>query len=368
MELFVPGRLCLFGEHTDWAAAYAERVPSIPPGIALVTGTSQGLFATVSTLPAGVLQFQATWHKDDATTVLAPAGEWPLDAAVLDAEARAGGLLSYVAGTAAVVLERHPEVAAAGHGIRVHNHTTTLPVQKGLSSSAAVCVLVARSFSRAFGLNLTIAEEMELAFLGEVRTPSRCGRLDQACAFGTRPSVLEFHGRTITARQVAIRPRPTRGVATLHLVIVDLAAGKDTKEILQRLNDCYPVPSTPVQSAVHRYLGELSPALTRRALAAIEDADAATLGALMTEAQALFDRDVAPACPHELTAPVLHRLLHHGPLQPLVFGGKGVGSQGDGTAQLVARDAAAQAAAIALIERDFPGMHCLPLNLQSMEE
>ncbi len=25
VELFVPGRLCLFGEHSDWAGSYARR-------------------------------------------------------------------------------------------------------------------------------------------------------------------------------------------------------------------------------------------------------------------------------------------------------------------------------------------------------
>ncbi len=31
-QIFVPGRLCLFGEHSDWAALYRARDPSIAPG------------------------------------------------------------------------------------------------------------------------------------------------------------------------------------------------------------------------------------------------------------------------------------------------------------------------------------------------
>ena len=42
-EIFVPGRLCLFGEHSDWAALYRENDPSIAPGYCLVAGTDQGL-------------------------------------------------------------------------------------------------------------------------------------------------------------------------------------------------------------------------------------------------------------------------------------------------------------------------------------
>jgi UTP-glucose-1-phosphate uridylyltransferase len=55
-------------------------------------------------------------------------------------------------------------------------------------------------------------------------------------------------------------------------------------------------------------------------------------------------------------------VLNYGPLQPHVWGGKGVGSQGDGTAQFVARSAEDQQAAIAIIERDL-GLACLKLTI-----
>ena len=41
VPLFVPGRLCLFGEHSDWAAEYG-----LHQGFCLVVGTDQGLSAT----------------------------------------------------------------------------------------------------------------------------------------------------------------------------------------------------------------------------------------------------------------------------------------------------------------------------------
>eukprot|EP00955_Chlamydomonas_euryale_P076524 362705-Chlamydomonas_euryale.AAC.6 len=57
-------------------------------------------------------------------------------------EARRGGFWSYVAGTAYRIVLSH-DVS----GIHVDNYRTTLPMAKGLSSSAAVCVLVARAFN-----------------------------------------------------------------------------------------------------------------------------------------------------------------------------------------------------------------------------
>lgn len=47
----------------------------------------------------------------------------------------------------------------------------------------------------------------------------------------------------------------------------------------------------------------------------------------MNEAQRLFTARAAPLCPSQLTSPVLHAVLAHPPIQHLLYGGKGVGSQ-----------------------------------------
>jgi galactokinase len=62
--------------------------------------------------------------------------------ALLD-EAQQGGFWSYIAGVAYQVLT-HYHV----RGLVIDNYLTDLPVKKGLSSSAAICVLVARAFNR----------------------------------------------------------------------------------------------------------------------------------------------------------------------------------------------------------------------------
>ena len=40
-ELFVPGRICLMGEHSDWAGSYRRFNREITPGMCLVSGTNQ---------------------------------------------------------------------------------------------------------------------------------------------------------------------------------------------------------------------------------------------------------------------------------------------------------------------------------------
>ena len=46
INLFVPGRLCLFGEHSDWAGAYMMTNADLIEGQAIVTGINLGIYAT----------------------------------------------------------------------------------------------------------------------------------------------------------------------------------------------------------------------------------------------------------------------------------------------------------------------------------
>jgi UTP-glucose-1-phosphate uridylyltransferase len=96
----------------------------------------------------------------------------------------------------------------------------------------------------------------------------------------------------------------------------------------------------------------------------LEAGDAAGLGNLMNEAQALFDQHMTPACPDELSAPVLHKVLNYAPLKPYVYGGKGVGSQGDGSAQFVVKDQMSQQKIVDILDKDFK-MPCLKLTIGS---
>ena len=99
-------------------------------------------------------------------------------------------------------------------------------------------------------------------------------------------------------------------------------------------------------------------ARTERALCAGGPSE---LGGILSQAQAVFDEWVAPACP-ELRAPVLHEVLTHLACRELAYGGKGVGSQGDGCAQLVARGPAERALLAQRLESEL-SMSSLPLTL-----
>ena len=340
MDLFIPGRLCLFGEHSDWAAQYRQVNLNIDPGSAIVVGTNQGIYAKVEV--AQNLCFQTVNHSQTI--------ELAMDDSLLSV-AKTGKFYSYVAGVAYETWRRY----RVG-GIAIDNYAMSLPLKKGLSSSAAICVLLARAFNRLYDLGLTTKQEMDLAYWGERHTPSQCGRLDQACAYGSQPILMNFDGDRFGVQPLTVGKN-------LYLIVVDLAGNKNTQTILAHLNQCYPMAQTPLGARVHSYLGRINSSIIERAKLAIERGDAAQIGSLMNYAQTEFDRGMIPACPNELTAPILHALLRYPPLQSYTYGGKGVGSQGDGTAQFIARDRPSQAKAIDVIRQDFPQMQCYELNI-----
>lgn len=197
-QLFVSGRVCLFGEHSDWAGAYRVHNHEIVPGATIVCGTEhEGLYATVrkrsdhklvlrsvldngeargtdmgwapeAFAPVAVLRFRLvrpttrlrvlrsfpatpvethdpseigqTNRIFSAPQVMGPV-EFPMEKNALMHEAQKGGFWGYACGVASKVVSMF-DVA----GLEIDNYRTTLPVKKGLSSSAAMCVLVARAF------------------------------------------------------------------------------------------------------------------------------------------------------------------------------------------------------------------------------
>lgn len=348
MKFFVPGRLCLFGEHSDWAGGYRHVNPALEKGYTLIASTNQGIYAEVK--PNSTQLIIKTTLNDSTKldeVVLS------MDRATLLAEAEKGGFFSYAAGVAYQFLT-HYRVG----GLEIDNYLTDLPIKKGLSSSAAICVLVARAFNRLYDLKMTVRGEMEIAYQGEILTPSRCGRMDQGCAYGNRPILMIFDGTRMEVNELKV-PKD------LFFVIVDLAASKNTQEILSSLNNCYPFAVNQVQKDVQEYLGSISAKISLDAVAALQQGDAERIGELMKRSQSEFDRSLIPACPQQLTAPVLHQLLNYQAIQPYILGGKGVGSQGDGTAQFIVKNEQSQQQVIDIIERDFPQMQCLKLTIPS---
>ncbi len=344
IKLFVPGRLCLFGEHSDWAAQFG-----LHRGFCLVVGTDQGLAAEAG-----------RGEEFSVQTIVPEAGRtgkprrrsmscpWT-PGALLEAAKDQDEFFRYCAGAAYQMMTRH----GIRQGLDLRIRAIDLPLRKGVSSSAAVCILVARAFDAVYDLRLFPHELMELAYLGERLTGSQCGRMDQACIYGNTPVLLSFQ------QSSHIRVEPVFCGGQVDMFFVDLAGEKDTIRILADLRRAY--QQTP---QLQQALGGDNEQIVRRAYQALSDGCPAELGRLMTEAQELFDARVAPHSQPHLLSPRLHRLLSCEAIGEHIYGGKGVGSQGDGTAQFVARSEDDRQAAMEKIGRAFPEMACFPLTIR----
>jgi len=343
ISLFAPGRLCLFGEHSDWAGVNRTMNPDIVPGCAIVTGVEQGIYAIA-------YKSEQFVNKSKLPEFGGRELSCDMDMNKLRDIAKEGGFFSYVAGVASYMCEWYHV-----GGITVEITKMDLPMKSGLSSSAAICVLVAQAFNVLYDLHLNTLGIMNIAYWGEQRTPSRCGRLDQACAFGVNPVSMVFDGNEIEVEPIEVK-KP------LHFVFADLMAGKDTVKILADLSAAYPFAETEAQIREQEALGPDNKIITDRAKEYIALGDAAKLGQLMVEAQALFDTKIAPNCPEELTSPVLHSVLNDEKIKQYTYGAKGVGSQGDGTVQFLACDEEKQKALIEYLE-NVRGMRAYPLTL-----
>ena len=291
----------------------------IVPGRALVACIDDGIYATARI--SETLKFSTVMPDGTINSC-----EYSMDSSQLRAVASEGGYFSYIAGVAAYISTFYNI-----GGIELDCYKVTLPQKKGLSSSAAICVLAARAFNRLYGLNLTVRGEMEAAYHGEQLTPSRCGRLDQACAYGKGIVDMTFDGDNLDVSSIKIG-------APLHFLFADLKAEKDTVAILRDLNSAYPYPRIEMHHDLHDLLGKQNAKHMEKARTAIADGDAQKLGELMTEAQEAFDRYAAPMSPKELRAEKLHTVLTDANVQKYIYGGKGVGSQGDGTVQFIAKN------------------------------
>lgn len=309
IKIFVPGRLCIFGEHSDWAGEYRLKNKKIEKGYAITALLQEGIYATVKkcdnfSIYDGDKQFSCE-----------------MDLNVLEKEVEKNSYYSYICGTTYEILKRFPV-----GGIEVTITKKTLPEKKGLSSSAAICVLIVRAFNKLYHLGFSVDDEMDFAYRGE-RHCSKCGKIDQICAYNRQVSLLEFDGNDLFVSPLEVG-------SDLYFVFADLNYSKDTREILNKLNSCFPFPKNDLEVNAMNYLGIENKKIVKRAIKLFRNGDAFEIGALMNYAQKKFDESLIPIC-SELEALRLHEILDDEFVKKISYGGKGVGSGGNGSVQFI---------------------------------
>ena len=334
MKIEVSGRICLFGEHSDWAATYREINKNICKGYALVAGINQKIMADVSVDDNFIISFSKFNDLVDYENLKINA-----DLNDLYKLAKSDSFYSY-ASAAAYIIKKNYDVK----GLKIDILDNTLPIKKGLASSAAISVLVIKAYNALYKLELSGDQIMKYAFESELLTGSKCGRLDQFCYLGNSINKVVFDGNKISYENIFIKK-------DINMIIIDLNGKKDTKKILNDLNSCYPFPQEQIETKMVNYFGVINKKIVKQAEKCIKNGYIKELGKLMTYSQKLFDKYAIPICPSELTAPLLHNILNDPFIKKHSYGGKGVGSQGDGTAQIIAKNKNSQTAIINYLKK-----------------
>ncbi len=343
-ELFVPGRVCLLGEYADYSGGQRIHNQNIDKGLTIITPIDHGIYARIKKRNDNNLRVKSTLQTSSFVSSIDPVAN-------LLERANQNTIFNYIAGTAYFIANRY-EIS----GLDIDNYKTTLPIKAGLASSASICVLTVKAFNEAYNLGIDLEGQMELAYLGETLTFSKCGRMDQACVY-PNPVMMTFDGDSIDLEELSVGK-------DFHLVLVNLKKGKDTIRILSDVFRVYPFARTEIERKVHNYLGPLNTRIVLEARKAIREGDATLLGKLMNEAQRHFDETIAPLS-DELKAPKLHQILSYEPVQHLMYGGKGVGSQGDGSAQILATGKEEQQELIDILQKDYKiDVDCFELNIK----
>lgn len=64
-EIFVPGRLCILGEHSDWGGSFRDRNHAVPYGVTVVCATNEGLYASCREYRPERIRFASTDYKGE---------------------------------------------------------------------------------------------------------------------------------------------------------------------------------------------------------------------------------------------------------------------------------------------------------------
>jgi len=120
-----------------------------------------------------------------------------------------------------------------------------------------------------------------------------------------------------------------------NILLVDLNAYKNTRNIMDFFNSAMPFPTTASEKAVFNFFVNINPIIVDDALKALEEGDLEKLGTACSKFQEAMDY-LGNYC-DDLKAPVLHEVITDRYLLENTYGMKGVGSGGDGSAMLLCK-------------------------------
>jgi galactokinase len=337
-----PGRVNLIGEHTDYNGGYV-----------LPTALPQ---ETVALLARRADRKVRAYSAD-----LGPSSRFEYE---LGSERRQREWADYLQGVTWAIAERKP--LAHGFDLLV---SSSVPIGKGLSSSASLEVSIARAVNQAFELGFsdveiaTIGHRAETAFVG-----APVGIMDQmVCSLGDCDTALFLDTATTEFQKI---PLPT--TAELGVIDSGIAHSHASGEYRTRRRECEDAARAlgvrwlrDVSIEDLQKIAQLPSPLNRRArhvvtenarvLAAVEAMrgnDAETLGRLFAESHASMRDDF------EVSLPEIDRLVEIAAGQPDTFGARLTGGGFGGAIVMLCRAHTAESVTDRTLQIYTSDTHC----------
>ncbi len=301
-SIFVPGRLCIIGEHSDWASNF-----DIYKGLAICATLDKGIYAT--------------FFKDNNIIISEN------NKIIINIEPNIINLkkylsddyLKYIVSSLIYMIENYNVL-----GINININKVTLPIKKGFASSTAIILTVIKSYNKTYNLDLKIEDEMRLALEIEKKIGSKLGMMDTICAMQKGTYLLNFKKNNIKINNIVVKNK-------FYFVFASLNSSKNTIGILNDLHNCY-INNLDMQE----FLGKENENYVNKAFLSLINGNANELGKIMNNYQKRFD-EVMIKYSRYLKSPILHKLMNDKNLKIKSYGIKGVGSQGDGAVQILAK-------------------------------
>ncbi len=315
------GRICLFGDHCDWAG---RQVIASSINRKIMTKAMRRNDDMVR------IRISNSFHGrvNEAEFAINDASNMPLR----------GNSLKYVN---AIVCAFHEK------GFQIHGTEleikSDVPMKKGLSSSAALCISTSKAFNELYSFGLSLDDLVKVSYRAENELLEiACGMMDQTAAAYKGPLFMDFNS--------GFHYSPMRSKHPLPLVIIGLDGERDTERILNTLNHFYFRERDPL---IVKTLGTDIPKLVLRAKEEMEnDCRLERIGQLMDQNQRYYDRGLKPFCPQELDDRRLYEALDKA--RGLgALGAKWTGAGGAGSIIALTQDSKASEEMVSSLKPNF---------------
>lgn len=296
----VPGRICLVGDHCDYAKGMSVALPLQQRVTAYGELRDDQEVAIVSSLEDQVCRL--TFSLDNIPRL-------------------EDNPLRYSAAAVQVLKKYH---AVGGLSVTINSN---LPPKKGLGSSAAVSVATIKLFNDAYHLNLSRDDLARLAYESEHDLLGvKCGKMDQIVAAYETLVAINFMNGNNGSPEVS----PLTSPQPMHLLVgIPSTTRRALNIMLSATNSAYRSPTTKQDHAFCQALDDIIPnTVVKPFIQAVQYGDPVKAGSLLRLNQEIYDSTFIPVC-ESFEAPIIHRYLQIAKANGSL-GEKWTGAGGDG--------------------------------------